>query len=540
MADPTLFTSVTDNSLLPFGETMVPRDFYNREEGPYDITTIFEDGIKLGTGTYESLFVGTKGKVSFGSALDQTATVNIANFNLFSRPSYSFRPGEQDAVFIDLNEERESVVITWNNLPSYHSRSINQRYTFQLEILDLGDGDSEMIFRYNSLDALSHYIPGIGIFGPGIEGLGRLSAGLGRFDELDTKVGNTGVEGVLQFRFLDGQAQAAVDIAGETLVGTDQDDVLTGTPFGDEISSGSGNNTIYALAGNDVVATGAGDDLIEAFGGNNLITAGEGHNTIRSGDGNDTISTEGDGNDLINAGHGNNLVNASGGDDIIRFGGTGKSTIDAGSGDDYIDGSFLNAEKHNRFYDGPRSAGIEAGEGNDTILGTNYADVISGQAGNDSVLAGAGRDYIFGGGGDDILTGGFGSDTIDGGDGDDFIFGGVGRDIATGGAGQDRFFVSGEYNDEMHITDYNYDEGDFLVINGDLFDRDAFAIRYTMEHTANGVSTRDFQLGITTDEGWFQNFFTFENHADLTKILLRLPAEEDGPVAPILFDLSPI
>ncbi|KEJ87703.1 calcium-binding protein, partial [Sulfitobacter donghicola] len=173
----------------------------------------------------------------------------------------------------------------------------------------------------------------------------------------------------------------------------------------------------------------------------------------------------------------------------------------------------------------------------DTVLGTNGQDVIAGQAGNDSVLAGGGNDMIFGGEGDDILTGGQGRDTIEGGAGDDFIFGALGADVATGGEGTDRFYASTQRGDQLRILDYNYDEGDFLVLDGDLVDRDSIELLYTTALTANGLETRDYNLGIRSENG-FQSVFTFGNESEIDQILLRLPATEGGSVAPILFDLS--
>ena len=179
---------------------------------------------------------------------------------------------------------------------------------------------------------------------------------------------------------------------------------------------------------------------------------------------------------------------------------------------------------------------LNGGDGNDTILGTNDADLIGGQMGDDSVLAGGGDDRIFGGEGDDILTAGQGNDVIDGGTGDDFIFGALGNDTATGGEGRNRFFNSGNHGDTMHITDYNRDEGDFLVVDGDLFDRSQFALRYEVTVTDTGTDASNLRIGIM-EQNDFRTLFTFGNETDLGEVLLRLPSDAQ-PVAPILFDFG--
>ncbi|WP_216070680.1 S-layer family protein, partial [Acinetobacter sp. 8I-beige] len=51
-------------------------------------------------------------------------------------------------------------------------------------------------------------------------------------------------------------------------------------------------------------------------------------------------------------------------------------------------------------------------DGDDTITGSNFADIIRGGTGNDTINAGAGNDIIIGGKGDDTLTGGLGRDVF--------------------------------------------------------------------------------------------------------------------------------
>ena len=61
--------------------------------------------------------------------------------------------------------------------------------------------------------------------------------------------------------------------------------------------------------------------------------------------------------------------------------------------------------------------------GNDTIWGTDYADLAQGGAGADAIFSGAGNDILIGGIGNDRLEGGVGADNYSYsiGDGDDII-----------------------------------------------------------------------------------------------------------------------
>lgn len=92
--------------------------------------------------------------------------------------------------------------------------------------------------------------------------------------------------------------------------------------------------------------------------------------------------------------------------------------------------------------------------GNDTIIGTNFADVLYGLGGNDSMLGGAGNDTLWGDVGNDTLDGGAGLDLIRAGDGDDLGRGGTGNDTLYGGLGADKLY-GGADNDIAYGEDGN-------------------------------------------------------------------------------------
>jgi Ca2+-binding RTX toxin-like protein len=78
--------------------------------------------------------------------------------------------------------------------------------------------------------------------------------------------------------------------------------------------------------------------------------------------------------------------------------------------------------------------------GNDTLRGTDLADVLVGLAGNDRLFAvdsGYVGDTLRGGTGNDVLSGGFRLDTLAGGPGDDLVYGGPSGDTLTGGTSRD-------------------------------------------------------------------------------------------------------
>lgn len=77
-------------------------------------------------------------------------------------------------------------------------------------------------------------------------------------------------------------------------------------------------------------------------------------------------------------------------------------------------------------------------ESGDVVLGTDIADTINGQAGDDQLQGAGGSDLLSGGAGDDVLIGQAGNDMLNGGRSDDQLFGGDGDDVLAGGSGDDQ------------------------------------------------------------------------------------------------------
>lgn len=201
---------------------------------------------------------------------------------------------------------------------------------------------------------------------------------------------------------------------------------ITGTP---------GNDTLYGTAAADTFDGGTGSDTF-------VIRAGGGFDSYA-----DTGTT---GTDRIVAqGRGASIGLASGfgpanGIEEISAGGFRGILIRGGIGDDFFDFSATALSG---------IASIQAGKGNDYIIGSAGADVIGGNNGSDVILGGAGDDRLMGGAGNDFdpvidgyhgadgndfLDGGAGNDTLAGGSGNDELFGGAGDDVLQGGSGVDR------------------------------------------------------------------------------------------------------
>lgn len=104
---------------------------------------------------------------------------------------------------------------------------------------------------------------------------------------------------------------------------------------------------------------------------------------------------------------------------------------------------------------------VSGDDGDDTLSGTELADVFCAFAGDDVVDGGDGPDWVHGAAGSDEMTGGRGGDLLlgdatgEGGEappkpvGDDFLFGGGGPDILLGGRGDD-VLVGGPGPDKIY------------------------------------------------------------------------------------------
>jgi Ca2+-binding RTX toxin-like protein len=138
-------------------------------------------------------------------------------------------------------------------------------------------------------------------------------------------------------------------------------------------------------------------------------------------------------------------------DTISYFGGEGDDTLvvasainnDAHYGGNGVDTIVWFSQTQGAVFDlsfGVATASngnVEVMAGFENLVGTNYADKISGTSGN-NILAGhggideikglSGNDKILGGSGHDILWGGSGLDTLEGGSGNDFLSGSFGTD----------------------------------------------------------------------------------------------------------------
>jgi glucose/arabinose dehydrogenase/Ca2+-binding RTX toxin-like protein len=245
-------------------------------------------------------------------------------------------------------------------------------------------------------------------------------------------------------------------------------DTLLGSLGADNLSGGTENDSLVGGAGNDTMDGGDGNDQLDGGTENDNLTGGNGNDALLGGAGSDSLNGKA-GDDVADGGTGTDTWTFEGTNNVdflavdwdaassqlvgtrrLTSGGPvvetdrasliEKLTVLALAANDRVDLSLLHAADIT-------AAGLtspstlDAGSGNDTVLGSAGQDSIRGGgtqgADDDSLVGGAGNDSIDGGAGNDNIDGGTGNDSLIGGAGNDFIFGGDDDDTMDGGLGTD-------------------------------------------------------------------------------------------------------
>jgi Ca2+-binding RTX toxin-like protein len=298
----------------------------------------------------------------------------------------------------------------------------------------------------------------------------------------------------------------------QDVIGSNFNDVIYGSTEGllNQLQGQDGNDVIHGGTGYNVLIGGAGADTLYGVGvGNNLVdyeiatsglTASLGNPSINTGDAagdiyidlvngdlagtpyGDILYGDAQNNHIIGDPNpndyggrfGNDYLFGGDGDDIIE-GNLGGDAIDGGAGVDYAAYSTATSAVHASLAASGANTGEAAGDtytGIEGLFGSNFNDVLAGDANSNSLFGEQGDDQIFGGGGDDILVGGAGADQLDGGTGFNYASFGAAITVSlanaslnTGEAAGDTYvnvqgLLGSSYNDTL------YGDGSVNVIQG--------------------------------------------------------------------------
>ena len=140
---------------------------------------------------------------------------------------------------------------------------------------------------------------------------------------------------------------------------------------------GSLDETLTGATGNDTLSGGDGNDTLIGLAGNDTLDGGNGNDTLRGGAGNDT------------------LIGGTGTDTADYSDATGAVTVDLSVSTAQVTGG----------------AGTDTLSGIENLIGSNFNDVLTGDAFANLISGGVGNDTINGGAGLDTMVGGVGDDT---------------------------------------------------------------------------------------------------------------------------------
>lgn len=235
----------------------------------------------------------------------------------------------------------------------------------------------------------------------------------------------------------------------ETILGSDQDDVIVGNELANNFQGNDGDDTLIGGAGADNLDGGAGDDTFVFNEGDSSVVISAGPDIIDGGADTDTL--------IVNGGEVNEryVVTATGTEIELKT--AGNDDISADNVEIFVFNGDAIDERMTIDIGGGSTlaATLNGGAGDDVLTGVDsqVSVTLNGDAGDDDLLGGESDDLLFGGAGDDTLEGDLGNDTFDGGAGFDTIvsdnaFGGldvdmVGLTIADGNGDTDTIVAVG-------------------------------------------------------------------------------------------------
>ncbi|MBB1251636.1 tandem-95 repeat protein [Rhizobium sp. G21] len=205
---------------------------------------MFQDGINFFGTRFDSIYINNNGNITFNGGLSTFTPFGIAGssipiiaafFSDVDTRSGSVTPTEggtstgSNLVWYDLDAAAGVVTITWDDV-GYYSNNTDSLNAFQMQLIDTGDGNFSVVFRYEDVNWTTGDASG-GVDGhSGAIASAGYSAGDGvhyvelpqsRIEDqmlgLDDNAGNTGSVGIWRFDVVNG-AVAIAPVAAQDVV----------------------------------------------------------------------------------------------------------------------------------------------------------------------------------------------------------------------------------------------------------------------------------------------------------------------------------
>jgi Ca2+-binding RTX toxin-like protein len=316
--------------------------------------------------------------------------------------------------------------------------------------------------------------------------------------------GEAGGTDTLSYRNLTNGIGVNVVINGAVSGGGGADTVsnfenLAGTNYNDTLTGDGNNNIIEGGDGDDTMVGGLGTDTLTYISATAGIILELGITSVQNtfGAGLDTVSgfenlIGSNYNDSLRGDSGNNVIYGLGGNDMID-GGAGDDTMDGGDGIDTVSyryaSSAVTVDLSVLVAQNTGGAGTDTIANFENIIGSNYNDTLTGNAGNNELTGGDGKDDLFGGDGDDLLN-------IDSSDL-------ANTNSQNGGAGNDTLTFAAGMSVDTNVVENSVTNIEVLdlSVNGN---HDLTNIRYTDIQAVTDADNDFWILGDSADNVTFQ------------------------------------
>ncbi|MGD1704988.1 hypothetical protein [Dapis sp. BLCC M229] len=215
-----------------------------------------------------------------------------------------------------------------------------------------------------------------------------------------------------------------VDVNAE-LSGGDGNDVLTGGGGQDTINGNSGNDTLQGNgnsdvisgdAGNDDINGGAGEDIVDGGLGNDIVAGGTDNDTVSGGEGDDQLLGEA-GDDFFETEAGNDNIDGGDDTDLIDYQeATQAVVVNLDDSKDYQNSGGIGDLEDSFQIDAATAKDGLGGEDQifnvENVIGSEFDDVIIGNASDNEITALNGNDLVIGNAGNDTVDGGNGGNVV--------------------------------------------------------------------------------------------------------------------------------
>jgi Ca2+-binding RTX toxin-like protein len=175
----------------------------------------------------------------------------------------------------------------------------------------------------------------------------------------------------------------------ENVVGSDWADQLRGSDGANKLEGAAGADSLYGEDGDDTLLGGSGEDMLSGGHGIDRIEGGSGKDVIAGGNRDDTL-IGGSGDDRLDGGLGDDLIDGGAGIDVVSYAFARSGVA--------VDLASMSVWQDTGGGGTDRLISISG------ILGSDFADQLSGTQGGNRFWGGGDADRLNGRGGTDIFT----------------------------------------------------------------------------------------------------------------------------------------